>query len=202
MPSSDYEFLSDRQREYLQNPDDFDSQRSAELSYRIRQKISAIQEDFELLRDTVPSWDKTETIFSVVLKCHFRHEHAGPAEFGGCDNTRVIDDWIVDPESLKFNWETTVDDWDIRDNYGISTADDADPVDEQVIGTCPECLSQAFDYACRNGTVPCYGNLRDSHPPSHEPGSKAFNNCGLLALTDEQLVDIYVRDKCKMNSFR
>jgi len=87
MPTSEYSFLSETQREYLNNPDDFDSQRSAELSYRIRQKYKSVKDDLELLEDTVEVWDKLEERNPATLECGFNFEVAGPDGFGGCEHT-------------------------------------------------------------------------------------------------------------------
>jgi len=45
MPKSDYSFLSDTQLKYLKNPDQFNSQRSAEISYRIRGQMGGDYQD-------------------------------------------------------------------------------------------------------------------------------------------------------------
>lgn len=58
MPSNDFNLLSDREREYLENPNSFDSQTKAEIRYRLRSKWDNIVEDMKILKENRNLWKK------------------------------------------------------------------------------------------------------------------------------------------------
>lgn len=183
MPKADYEFLSDRQREYLQNPDDFDSQRSAELAYRIRQKYAATLEDFELLYETPALWDKTEHEISAVLTCHYEWPKAGPSDFGGCENEENLDPFWVKGELSEADQRMAPPGWTVADMN--PPAPFPSPIDPK--GICPDCREKAREYARTHGTVPCQGGKHSAH----RVGSDQFKSCyDRLALTGQEMREI------------
>lgn len=159
MPRSDYDFLSEREREYLKAPDEVDSQRAAEISYRIRQKAAAAREDLELLRDTAKVWDKTSEYFTTEFVCRFTHPDAGPESFD-CSNTVQIDKAVFTSESLD---EMLMD----RPN-GWVLPDDPPGTDKQY-GVCPECRERAIKWLRETGRVPCGKEGHRTHKPHSEP---------------------------------
>jgi hypothetical protein len=176
MPKAEYNFLSERQREYLKNPDDFDSQRSAELAYRIRQKYAAAREDFDLLHEKPAVWDKKKHEISTVVTCGYQWEKCGPDEFGGCENTQEVDPIFFKGESGAEQW-LPVPGWKEPDMLGIGN-------NETAVISCPESREKAREYAREHGTVPC---TMPKHT-SHRVGSKAFKSCyEVLALTGEDM---------------
>jgi hypothetical protein len=183
MPTSDYSFLSDTQREYLENPDAFDSQRSAELAYRIRQKYQAVSEDLELLHESPEAWDKMEDGKPVRLECAFQYTDSGPHEFGECDNTLKI------PAIRKYGKlsgdiiECELDNGWIRANPTMMGSVDR----TEWSAVCPSCHEQAVEHAREHGSVPC----PHSDCTTHRAGSNIFNeHREALALTEEDLQEI------------
>jgi len=182
MPTSEYSFLSETQREYLNNPDDFDSQRSAELSYRIRQKYKSVKSDIELLHESPEVWDKMTDGMPVTLKCKFRSDR-GPENFGACQNTVDVDPIRQVGELSEESIERELD------NGWVSIEDmrTGDTERRHWSGVCPSCHDKAREYARERGTVPCSGFNCTAHKPDSDP----FNECyGNLALTDDDMRDI------------
>lgn len=156
MPSKDYSFLSDRERDYLRNPDDYEGQESSNIAYRIRQKRKQVQEDFELLEESIPAWDVVEREGSdceiVCKRCgdteerksaHYRHT-GGDAILHGID-------WI--------RWD--VSGW---------------PIDS-VPCYCPDCWTEAREkgreMAREKARVPCFVKGHNYHKITSEP----VNDC-------------------------
>lgn len=116
MQTAEYDFLSERQREFLENPDEFNSQRSAELAYRIRCKCEAAREDFELLHETPFARDKIEYKHSAELACTHGPDERGPTEFGGCDNRRVVDQFMIKGSLSQAYQQLSVPGWNVPEN--------------------------------------------------------------------------------------
>jgi len=168
MPTSEYSFLSETQREYLNNPDDFDSQRSAELSYRIRQKTSEVVTDIELLRNTAPVWETFDIEpQSATLHCLFSVEDAGPEEFN-CDASEEIEYSVVYSESLNERIDLPVEGWvnTPRERLGMETTG-------EVYAACEDCYQQAKEWYQQHQTMPCG---RAGHR-THEPHSNPYGSC-------------------------
>lgn len=186
MPKSNYSFLSDKQREYLENPDQFSSQRSAEISYRIRQKYKSVQDDLELLEDTVDAWDKLEEGYPIILECSFEYDISGPDGFGGCENTLDLNP-IGHYGKLSGARVRRVPDIDwIR--LRASGLFDTKNANDRIVyrGFCPMCQQKAHEYAREHGTVPCSHRKHTAH----RPDSNVFNECydkGNIPLSDEGL---------------
>ena len=172
MPRQGYNFLSDREREYLNSPDQFDSQRAAELSYRIRQKTVAAVDDLELLRATAKVWDKTEEIATSEFVCWFTQPDAGPDAFD-CSSTIEIDGAVFVSESLDETLTVTPDGWLFpRQKPG-----------EIRFGVCPDCRKRAVEWFKETGRVPCGARGHRTH----EPHSASYEECRVtLPLTDEE----------------
>lgn len=189
MPKSDYSFLSDTQLEYLKNPDQFNSQRSAEISYRIRQKYKSVKDDFELLEDTVEVWDKLEERNPATLECGFKYEVGGPDGFGGCEHTLDLKPigYFGELSGVRVRRVPDIDWIRIR---GTALGDYQDGVYRTFYtGFCSTCQQKAHEYAREHGTVPC----SHSKHTAHRPDSNVFNECyekGNIPLSDEDLRSI------------
>lgn len=174
VPRQDYDFLSDREREYLNAPEQFDSQRAAELSYRIRQKTAAALDDLELLRSTAEVWDKTEPVISTTFVCVFTADDAGPDAFD-CSSTKELDPAVFNPETL--------DEWYSKTPSGWIVSGGRTPGSERMLAVCPDCRSRAVDWFEETGRIPCG---KPGHR-THEPHSDPYEECRLsLPLTDEE----------------
>jgi hypothetical protein len=166
MPISDYSFLSDRQREYLENPESFDSQRAAEISYRIRKKYESARQGMSTLYEHAELWDKKGRSETVELKCAFHPSmgDAGPAGFGECDTIEVVD---------EYTWEAQVSGALVVDPPGGWFLPD-EPASEFQFGVCPECRRKAKEHVRAHGTVPC---TEGNHTAHRVADSEQFLKC-------------------------
>jgi len=182
MPNSEYSFLSDRQREFLNDPDSFDSQRAAELSYRIRRKYESADEGMQLLHEHAEVWDKMSASQSAVVECVFSWG-GGPEQFEQCDSSVVVDAYLVKGATTGVWVEQTPDGWANVPIYG-NEGNDNSRADMRTWAVCPECRSQAREYVRQHGAVPC----TDARHNAHRVGSSQFKKCSRnVALTMNDL---------------
>lgn len=174
MPRANYNFLSEREREFLENPDSFTTQRAAEISYRIRQKTTTVKEDLELLRDTAEVWDKTSGFDSAKFVCRFTQSDAGPESFD-CSNSIKMDPAVLISESLDETVRRNPEGWIVNNNVFAG---------DSVFAVCPECHERAIEWMEETGRVPCGTSGHRTHKPNSEP----YNECkAAIPLTDEEL---------------
>jgi len=184
MSESDYNFLSDREREFVSDPDSFDNQRAAEVSHQIRRKYESMMEDRRLLNTHPDVWDEPRMIESAVVECVFCPSSpfsGGPEQFQQCKNSVIVDSYGFRGAVSGAYWRQTPDGWvEVRD---WRPQNDDDRADVRAYAVCPECRSQAREYVRQHGTVPCLAAGHDAH----HVGSTEFIECSeflTLAVVD------------------
>jgi hypothetical protein len=155
MTNSDYSFLSDREREYLENPEAFDSAQAAEISQRIRNKYEPARRGIHTLNENAKLWDKTGSTSDVEFKCRFHKSMGGggPKGFGECDSIQVVEEYYWQGELSESSVFDPPRDWGVRTSF----------LGNEHYGVCPDCRSQAKEHVREHGTVPCTESSHTAH---------------------------------------
>lgn len=111
MPSTDYQWLTNRERRFLDDPDQFDQQTQSEIRYRLRRKYAGTVEAMDRLEDDPDLWDKKVRTGDATVKCQdceatrsaplYEYEQTG-------EDTVRIDDWqtvtfLVETHGMRGN---------------------------------------------------------------------------------------------------
>ncbi|SNR61595.1 hypothetical protein SAMN06266787_10694 [Halorubrum ezzemoulense] len=108
MPSKKFNLLSEREREYLENPDNFDSQTAAEIRYRLRTKWEEIEKDTTLLKNNLDKWTKDQISDVIVIVCGECENRTwtietkpSHANFQNRSDIEIPDGWVIPQKSGK-----------------------------------------------------------------------------------------------------
>jgi hypothetical protein len=158
MTNSDYSLLSDREREYLENPEAFDSAQAAEISQRIRNKYEPARRGIHTLNENAKLWDKTGSTSDVEFKCRFHKSMGGggPKGFGECDSIQVVEEYHWVGKMSASGVFKPPREWDLRLSRSSW-------LDHEQFGVCPDCRSKAKEHVRKHGTVPCTESSHTAH---------------------------------------
>lgn len=206
MPRQGYNLLSERQREYLEDPDGFVDKhgagRAADVRYAIRERYDAVRDDLDLLEEMIFEWDTYRTEYRTVVECR---------GCGGLDSDYAAGEWQPVPEIVTDRGGRERDEpegWVIppRSLVGEAVSSDHYPDvdwDECLVnllrGWCPDCRpdDDVVDRAVESGLIPCWKD-RDGHPDRHEIGGDAAAECirhRNVPLTNDELDAVRAANK-------
>lgn len=147
MDQSDVEFLTDRERECLREPDRFDESDREEIFKRVREKVEVIEDDLLVLQQSTELWDTMEPAGGQArLTCT------------GCGRTETVD--RVTAEAAAKDLTGRPEGW----HYTAEAGAIEEP--QPFRGVCPECWGDWSEAARELAPerVPC---LDENHEP-HE----------------------------------
>lgn len=146
MAQSDIEFLTDRERECLREPDRFDESDREEILQRVREKVETIEDDLLVVQQSTELWDSMEPPGGQArLTCM------------GCGREEAVD--RVTAEASAKDLTGRPEGW----HYTAETGAIEDP--QPYRGMCPDCWGDWLE-AARNlapGRVPCLDENHTSH---------------------------------------
>lgn len=166
MPEKDYNFLSERERRYLTNPDHFEPQTKAEIAYRIRKKIDGYIEDLDLLKDTYREWAlRTPEDADTILFCKKCENsiNIGPDSYSHLAEITSLPNDYAHPEGWV-NVETTRG-LEVRGKYHKKG------IEYYRGGFCPDCWDneRVIEEAKQSGKVPCHKSNCNQHRIDSNP---------------------------------
>ncbi|MFD1598335.1 hypothetical protein [Halobellus rarus] len=200
MPSKKFDLLSDREREFLKDPESFDPQTAADIRYRLRGKWQSAKPDMNLLFDNHEIWAKKETIGEVVIVCEdcgtavvrdeYKYSHAD-------ENTHIeTDEWInVINACMSYSeWSYHDIDEDLSEKLSSDTIEYLKSEYDYIYrheGFCPDCSDEpeVIRASKRTGRVPCQLDRCDSK--THKIGSNPFeDHRNYIPLSDSAIKEI------------
>lgn len=168
MPSSEYEWLTDREARFLDDPDQFDQQTRGEIRYRLRVKYEGTVDAMSRLHDEPEQWDKKE------------YERDEPVKCSNCWTKRVFPEY-----RYQATGQTTISasEWHhVRFVQGSG-----------YLGICHSCWEEMRDdeMVVEQGRVPCAGIACDTHDiRTYNPmGGKPLMECldqGNIPFSEEE----------------